>query len=100
MTTERGTGPISQYLVRKDYTPCGRGVSKVPWGASHGAVWIQLAPADMPFQHKAAAAVGHRCRDVFSPLRIPCDLPQTSEVFETSEVSKHPPLPHALVRAV
>ena len=96
---EAGTGPISQYLVRKDYTPCARGVSKVPWGASHGAVWIQLAPADMPFQQKAAAAVGHRCRDVFWPLRIVCDLPQTSEVSKTSEVSRRPPLPHALIRA-
>jgi hypothetical protein len=71
MTTERGTGPISQYLVRKDYTPCGGGVSKVPLGASNGAVWIQLAPADMPFQQKAAAAGRHRCRDDFRPLRIP-----------------------------
>jgi len=54
-------------------------------GASNGAVWIQLAPADMPLQHKAAAAVGHRCRRVFPPLRILRDLPQTSEV------SNHPP---------
>jgi len=59
-------------------------------GASNGADWIQLAPADIPFQHKAAADVGHRCRDVFSPLRILRDLPQTSEVFETSEVSSGP----------
>ena len=58
-------------------------------GASNGAVSIQLAPADMPFQHKAAAAVGHRWGDVFSPLRILRDLVQTSEVSSGRPTALH-----------